>query len=58
MRLAISLGILMGITHGWYTSESYASTNQYSDTFFKAEVNQLPTYSFFKSKNTGWSFDY
>ncbi len=43
----------MGMTHGWYVSKSYASTNQYNDTYFQAEVNQLTTYTFVKSKNTG-----
>jgi len=57
VRFAISLGMLMGMTHGWYVSKSYASTNQYNDTYFQAEVNQLPTYSFLKSKNTGLSFN-
>tara|TARA_B100000579_G_scaffold70624_1_gene53619 strand:- start:521 stop:694 length:174 start_codon:yes stop_codon:yes gene_type:complete len=57
VRFAISLGMLMGMTHGWHVSKSYASTNHYFDTNFQAEVNQLPTYSFLKSNNTGWSFD-
>ena len=57
MRFAISLGMLMGMTHGWHVSKSYATTNQFNDTYFQSEVNQLPTYSFLKSKNTGWSFN-
>ena len=57
MRLAIGLGMLMGMSHGWHVSKSYASTNQYNDTYFQAEVNQLPAYSFLKSKNNAWSFN-
>ena len=58
MRFAISLGMLMGMTHGWYVSKSYASTNQYNDTYFQSEINQHPTYSFLKSKNTGLNFNW
>ena len=50
----------MGMTHGWYISKGYAATNQYNDnndTFLQAEVNQLPFYSFLKSKNNGWNFN-
>tara|TARA_B100000214_G_scaffold340096_1_gene286339 strand:+ start:1077 stop:1250 length:174 start_codon:yes stop_codon:yes gene_type:complete len=57
VRFAISLGILMGITHGWYVSKSYAATNQYNDTSLQAEVNQFPAYSFLKSKNSRWNFN-
>ncbi len=47
----------MGMTHGWSVSIGYASTNQYNDTYFQSEINQLPTYSFLKSKNTGLNFN-
>jgi len=57
VRFAISLGMLMGMTHGWHIGKSYASTNQYIDSYFQPEVSQLPAYSFLKSKNTGWSFN-
>ena len=57
MRFAISLGMLMGMTHGWYISKSYASTNQNNDAYFQSGVSQLPNNSFLKSKNTGWSFN-
>ena len=47
----------MGMTHGWHISKSHATTNQFNDTYFQSEVNQLPAYSFLKSKNTGWNFN-
>ena len=57
MRFAISLGMLMGMTHGWYVGKTYAITSRFNDTYFQSELNQLPAYSFLKSKNTGWSFN-
>ena len=56
MRFAISLGMLMGMTHGWHVSKSYATTNQFNDTYFQSEVNQLPAYSFLKSKKYRMEF--
>ena len=38
MRLAISLGLLLGSLHGWYTSEA----NAYAGTHFGVKIVNYP----------------